>query len=129
MGEKGEVQFSVEHFGDCKENINFVIDTLQEIIASGASVINLPNTVERTRPLEFIKMIETVHNELPKDIIIAVHCHNDLGMATAATVESYFAGATQLECSLNGLGERAGNTNLYEVAIALHNSGVDVPFN
>ena len=60
---------------------------------------------------------------------IAVHTHNDLGMATATTVESYFAGATQLETALNGLGERAGNTNMYEVACALANCDVDVPLN
>jgi 2-isopropylmalate synthase len=129
MGEKGEVQFSVEHFGDCKENLNFVIDSLQEIVEAGATVFNLPNTVERTRPLEFINMIKAVKAALPKDVIIAVHCHNDLGMATATTVESYFAGADQLECSLNGLGERAGNTNLYEVAISLYNCDVEIPLN
>ena len=72
-------------------------------------------------------MVEKVYTALPKDINISVHCHNDLGMATAATVESYFKGAVQLETALNGLGERAGNTNFYEVAVALHNSGVDVP--
>ena len=127
MGEKGEVQFSVEHFGDCGENLDYVVDSLQEIVAAGAKVINLPNTVERTRPGEFVKMVSRVVNELPKDTIIAVHCHNDLGMATATTVESFFAGAKQLECSLNGLGERAGNTNIYEVAISLHNCGVQVP--
>lgn len=129
IGEKGEVQFSVEHFGDCLENIGYVIDSLQEIVEAGASVINLPNTVERTRPLEFVNMISQVAKELPHNTTIAVHCHNDLGMATATTVESYFAGATQLECSLNGLGERAGNTNIYEVAVSLHNCGVDVPLN
>ncbi len=129
MGKKGEVQFSVEHFGDCHENIDFVIDTLKEVVKAGANVINLPNTVERVRPKKFIDLVEKVYNALPKDIIIAVHNHNDLGMATATTVESYFAGAIQLECALNGLGERAGNTNLYEVAIALHNSGVNVPLN
>lgn len=127
IGEKGEVQFSVEHFGDCAENLSFVIDSLQEIVAAGASVINLPNTVERTRPLEFVNMVREVRKALPQEIVIAVHCHNDLGMATATTVESFFAGADQLECSLNGLGERAGNTNIYEVAISLHNSGVSVP--
>ena len=127
MGPRGEVQFSVEHFGDCVENLNFVIDSLQEIVAAGASVINLPNTVERTRPLEFIKMVKEVVNALPINTTIAVHCHNDLGMATATTVESFFAGAVQLECSLNGLGERAGNTNIYEVATSLYNCGVDVP--
>ena len=125
----GEIQFSVEHFGDCMDNLDFVIDTLKEVVKSGANVINLPNTVERTRIKTFVDMVEKVYNALPKDIMIAVHCHNDLGMATAATVESYFAGATQLECCLNGLGERAGNTNMYEVAIALHNSGVEVPLN
>ena len=127
MGEKGEVQFSVEHFGDCGENLDYVIESLQEIVQAGATTINLPNTVERTRPLEFVNMVSKVANALPKDISIAVHCHNDLGMATATTVESFFAGAVQLECCLNGLGERAGNTNIYEVAVSLHNCGVNVP--
>ena len=129
INKNGQIQFSVEHFGDCAENLPFVIDTLKEIVKAGASVINLPNTVERTRIKTFVDMVEQVYNALPEDIMIAVHCHNDLGMATAATVESYFAGATQLECCLNGLGERAGNTNIYEVAVALHNSGVKVPLN
>lgn len=127
INEQGDVQFSVEHFGDCNENIDFVVDALQEIVQAGATTINLPNTVERTRPFEFTSLVNRVYQELPKHITIAVHCHNDLGMATATTVESYFAGATQLECSLNGLGERAGNTNIYEAAVALHNCGVNVP--
>ena len=129
VNKNAEVQFSVEHFGDCMENLPFVIATLQEVVKAGATVINLPNTVERTRIKTFVDMVAQVYEALPKNIMIAVHCHNDLGMATAATVESYFAGATQLECCLNGLGERAGNTNMYEVAVALHNSGVDVPLN
>ena len=125
----GQVQFSVEHFGDCIENLDEVIDAVQEIVKAGASVINLPNTVERFRPMKFIEMVKKVRLALPDDVTIAVHCHNDLGMASATTVESYFAGATQLECSLNGLGERAGNTNIYEVAVALYNSDVNVPLN
>lgn len=129
MGDKGEVQFSVEHFGDCKENLGFVIESLQEIAEAGACVLNLPNTVERTRPMEFVKMVSEVRKAIPENVIIAVHCHNDLGMASATTVESFFAGAAQLECSLNGLGERAGNTNMYEVAVSLYNCGVDVPLN
>ncbi len=129
IGEKGEVQFSVEHFGDCSQNLDFVIESLQECVKAGATIINLPNTVERYRPLAFARMVETVKNALPRDIMVSVHNHNDLGMATATTVESFFAGAEQLECSLNGLGERAGNTNLYEVAVALHNCGVEVPLN
>lgn len=125
----GEVQFSVEHFGDCRENLDKVIDSLQDIVKAGANIINLPNTVERFRPMEYIQMVKNVKTALPENVIIAVHCHNDLGMASATTVESFFAGAIQLECSLNGLGERAGNTNMYEVAVALHNSGVNVPLN
>jgi len=129
IGDKGDVQFSVEHFGDCIDNMPFVIDTLKDVVEAGATTINLPNTVERTHPMDFVKRVEQVVKELPNNIIVAVHCHNDLGMATATTVESYFAGATQLEGCLNGLGERAGNTNLYEVAVALHNCNVDVPLN
>ena len=125
----GEVQFSVEHFGDCKENLDEVIDAVQDVVKAGASVINLPNTVERFRPIAFVDMVKKMRQALPENVIVAVHCHNDLGMASATTVESYFAGAVQLECSLNGLGERAGNTNMYEVAVALYNSGVDVPLN
>ena len=129
IGSNGDVQFSVEHFGDCVENMPFVIDTLQQIVEAGATTINLPNTVERTHPTDFVNRVKMVIDSLPKDIVVAVHCHNDLGMATATTVESYFAGATQLEGCLNGLGERAGNTNLFEVAVVLHNCGVDVPMN
>ena len=96
----GEVQFSVEHFGDCGENLDFVIDTLKEIVKAGATTINLPNTVERKRPRVFLDMVEKVYNALPKDISISLHNHNDLGMATATTVEGYFSGAIQLECEI-----------------------------
>lgn len=125
----GEVQLGIEHFGDCRENLDEVITAIQEAAKAGASTIVLGNTVECHRPLEFVEMVKKVRLALPDNVVVAVHCHNDLGMATATTVESYFAGATQLECTLNGLGERCGNTNLYEVALALHNSGVEVPLN
>lgn len=129
MGGKGTVQFSAEHFGDSRENLDWVIDSFQAIVAAGADVINLPNTVERYRPMLFVEMVEKVVKALPERVTIAVHTHNDLGMATATTVESFFAGATQMETALNGLGERAGNTNMYEVALALANCEVDVPLN
>ena len=127
VGERGSVQFSAEHFGDCRENMDFVLEVLDAVVKAGATTLNLPNTVERYRPQYFIDMVSQVVAAMPKHIDIAVHTHNDLGMATATTVESYFAGANQLECALNGLGERAGNTNFYEVAVALHNCGVEVP--
>ncbi len=125
-GTRGEVQFSGEHFGDCIENQDFAIEVFQAAIDCGADVINLANTVERYRPMIFLNMIEQVVKSLRGDIVISVHTHNDLGMATATTVESFFKGVTQIETSLNGLGERAGNTNLFEVACALYNCGESV---
>lgn len=120
-----DIEFSVEHFGDCKDNLDFVIETLQKIVQAGATTINLPNTVERYRPMIFVEMVKKVKESLPNHVVISVHNHNDLGMATATTIESYFAGAKQLECCLNGLGERAGNTDFNQVAVALHNCGVE----
>ncbi len=120
-----DIEFSVEHFGDCEKNLDFVIEVLKEIVNKGAKTINLPNTVERYRPLKFLSMVEKVKNALGDDVIISLHNHNDLGMATATTIEGFFMGAGQLECCLNGLGERAGNTDFCQVAVALHNCGVD----
>ena len=122
---KADIEFSVEHFGDCSENLDFVIETLKEVVNAGATTINLPNTVERYRPKKFVDMVKRVKEALPNNITISVHNHNDLGMATATTVESFFAGANQLECCLNGLGERAGNTDFTQVAVALNNCGID----
>ncbi len=129
VGDRGTVQFSAEHFGDCRENMPFVIEVLQAVVDAGATTINLPNTVERYRPMIFVDMVRQVVEALPDHVDVAVHTHNDLGMATATTVESYFVGAVQMECALNGLGERAGNTNMYEVALALHNCDVKLNLN
>ena len=119
-----DIEFSVEHFGDCAENLDFVIETLKEVVKMGATTINLPNTVERYRPKTFVDMVKRVKESLPDYVTISVHNHNDLGMATATTVESFFEGAIQLECCLNGLGERAGNTDFAQVAVALNNCGI-----
>lgn len=127
MKEEGlevDIEFSCEHFGDCEENLDFVIDVFKEIVKKGAKTINLPNTVERYRPKRFVDMVKKVKENLPDSVVISVHNHNDLGMATATTVESFFAGATQLETCLNGLGERAGNTDFAQVAVALYNNDV-----
>lgn len=125
----GQIEFSVEHFGDCKENLADVIQVLDQVVQAGATVINLPNTVERTHPMAFVEMMKQVKAVIGDRAQLSVHCHNDLGMATATTVESFFAGATQLETTINGLGERCGNANMFEVALALYNSGVNVPLN
>ena len=124
---EAQVEFSVEHFGDCIENLPQVVDAIEKVVEAGADVINLPNTVERYLPTDFTDMVKAVHNRIGDKAIISVHCHNDLGMATATTAMSYFAGATQLETTINGLDERAGNTNMQEVAVALYNKNVNVP--
>ncbi|MBR1618061.1 2-isopropylmalate synthase [bacterium] len=129
LNKNADIEFSVEHFGDCYDNLDFVIEVLKEIENKGATTINLPNTVERYRPRRILDMIKKVKNALKSTTTISVHNHNDLGMATATTVEAYFEGARQLECCLNGLGERTGNTDFYQVAVALYNSGVDVNIN
>lgn len=125
INKNSDIEFSVEHFGDCFDNLDFVIEVLKEIVSKGATTINLPNTVERYRPKKLLDMIKKVQDTLGDSVTMSVHNHNDLGMATATTVEAYFQGVNQLECCLNGLGERTGNTNFYQVALSLHNCGVD----
>lgn len=129
LGNDGYIQFSPEHFGDCLENLDWVISVFQELAEAGVDVFNLPNTVERYRPSVFVAMVDKVRRALPDSKIVSVHCHDDLGMATATTVEAFFAGARQLEVTLNKLGERAGNTSLYETAMALHCNGVEIGLN
>ncbi|TGN20611.1 2-isopropylmalate synthase LeuA2 [Leptospira idonii] len=126
VGKDIQIQFSGEHFGDAMENLDFATKAFLTSIEAGANIINLPNTVERYRPMLFVDMVKHVVSRTPEGIRVSVHAHNDLGMATATTVESFYAGASQIEVALNGLGERAGNTNLYETAIALHQCGEDV---
>ncbi|MGB0660554.1 MAG: 2-isopropylmalate synthase [Mangrovicoccus sp.] len=90
-------------------------------IKAGATTINIPDTVGYTAPRESAQIIEKLIREVPgaADVIFATHCHNDLGMATANALAAVDAGARQIECTINGLGERAGNTALEEVVMAM----------
>ena len=90
-------------------------------IKAGATTINIPDTVGYTAPRESAELIRMLLERVPgaDDIIFATHCHNDLGMATANSLAAVEAGARQIECTINGLGERAGNTALEEVVMAL----------
>ncbi len=127
LPKNAEIEFSLEHFGDCAENMAFVLNAIEQLLQAGVDVISLPNTVERSYPTAFADMVRQVVTQVNGRAQVSVHCHNDLGMATATTVESFFAGAIQLEGTINGIGERAGNANLLEVAAVLHNSGCPVP--
>ena len=132
VGPTNDVQFSPEHFGDCWDNLNWVIEVLRDVVAACANVINLPNTVERSMPWRFVEMVRRVDEALDDDLIISIHNHNDLGMATATSLMATAVNPNrrwQIECTLNGTGERAGNTSLQEVAIALMLHGVQTGIN
>jgi len=99
-------------------------------IKAGATTINIPDTVGYTAPRESARLIERLIAEVPgaDDVIFATHCHNDLGMATANALAAVEGGARQIECTINGLGERAGNTALEEVVMALKVRDDIMPF-
>ncbi|PJZ44137.1 2-isopropylmalate synthase LeuA2 [Leptospira brenneri] len=129
VGKDVEIQFSGEHFGDAIENFAFTKEAFLAAIEAGANIINLPNTVERYRPMVFVNMVKEMKDFIGDRAKVSVHTHNDLGMATATSVECAYVGAEQIEVALNGLGERAGNTNLYETVIALHQNGENLGIN
>jgi 2-isopropylmalate synthase len=90
---------------------------LEAVIDAGATTLNIPDTVGYTIPSEFYALIRYIKNHV-KNIdkaVISVHCHNDLGLAVANSLAAIQAGARQVECSVNGIGERAGNTALEEI--------------
>jgi len=114
-----EVEFYAEDAG--RADLAFLAQMTEAVIAAGADVVNIPDTTGYCLPNLYGKRIEYLFNNV-KNIdkaIISVHCHNDLGMATANTISGLMAGARQAEVTMNGIGERAGNTSLEEVAMTL----------
>lgn len=100
---------------------NFIIQCFQLAVKYGARTINIADTVGYTTPAEMFKLVKKVSNSVKgiERCNLSVHCHNDLGMATSNTLQAVMAGANQVECTINGLGERAGNAPLEEVVMAL----------
>jgi len=100
---------------------DYLCRTVEIAIKAGATTINIPDTVGYTAPVESTDLIRRLINTIPgaDDVVFATHCHNDLGMATANSLAAVEGGARQIECTINGLGERAGNTALEEVVMAL----------
>ena len=100
---------------------DYLCRTIEIAIKAGASTINIPDTVGYTAPRESAELIGRLIKDVPgaTEVIFATHCHNDLGMATANSLAAVDAGARQIECTINGLGERAGNTALEEVVMAM----------
>jgi 2-isopropylmalate synthase len=99
----------------------FVYRALEVAIAAGATTVNVPDTVGYAAPDEFAALIRGIVKNVPNihNAIISVHCHNDLGMATANSLAAVLAGARQVECTVNGIGERAGNASMEEIVMAL----------
>ncbi|HIG09596.1 MAG TPA: 2-isopropylmalate synthase [Alphaproteobacteria bacterium] len=100
---------------------DFLCRCVEAAITAGATTINIPDTVGYAIPEEFGSLIKMIKNRVPNidKAIISVHCHNDLGLAVANSLESLKEGARQIECTINGIGERAGNTSLEEVVMAI----------
>jgi 2-isopropylmalate synthase len=109
---------------------DYLCRVVEIAIKAGATTINIPDTVGYTAPVESADLIRMLINKVPgaDDVIFATHCHNDLGMATANSLAAVEGGARQIECTINGLGERAGNTALEEVVMALKVRGDIMPF-
>ena len=115
-----DVEFSPQDA--TRSDPDFVIETCKAAVAAGATTINIPDTVGYSMPAEFSALIERVVREVrngDENVIISTHCHNDLGMAVANSLAAIGAGARQIECAVNGIGERAGNTSTEEIIMAV----------
>ncbi|MEO1744839.1 MAG: 2-isopropylmalate synthase, partial [Cyanobacteria bacterium J06629_9] len=115
-----DVEFSPEDAG--RSDPEFLYEVLRVAIAAGATTVNIPDTVGYLTPSEFGGLICGIKSNVPSidQAVISVHGHNDLGLAVANFLEAVKAGARQLECTINGIGERAGNAALEELVMALH---------
>jgi 2-isopropylmalate synthase len=114
-----KIEFSPEDAG--RTEIDFLIEVTAMAIRAGATVINIPDTVGYMTPDEFGRIFKVLKEQVPgiEKIQLSAHCHDDLGMATANALSAILNGADQIECTMNGIGERAGNTSLEEVVMAL----------
>ncbi len=116
-----DVQFSAEDA--TRTDPQYLAAVVREVILAGARTINLPDTVGYATPSEIAAMVTNILENVPEvreyKVTLSVHCHNDLGLATANTLAGVKAGARQVECTVNGIGERAGNTHYAEVLMAL----------
>jgi 2-isopropylmalate synthase len=123
-----EVEFSAEDA--TRSDIDYLCDVLDVAVDAGAAILNIPDTVGYTTPGEFISLISAVKERVvrDRDVIISVHCHNDLGLAVANTLAALDAGARQVECTINGIGERAGNASLEEIVMAMRVRADRLPF-
>ncbi len=115
-----DVEFSPED--GSRSDIEFMAEVIQIALDEGATTINVPDTVGYTMPDEYAEMFSQLHELVPdlKKVVVSVHCHDDLGLAVANSFAGIQAGCRQVECAVNGIGERAGNASLEEIVMLLH---------
>jgi 2-isopropylmalate synthase len=123
-----DVEFSPEDA--TRTDIDFLCAVVEAVIEAGALTVNIPDTVGYTMPNEFSEIIQTIRRRVRniEQATISVHCHNDLGLAVANSIAAIQAGARQIECTINGIGERAGNASLEETVMALRVRSDVMPF-
>jgi 2-isopropylmalate synthase len=123
-----DVQWSAEDA--TRTEHDFLCQCVELAIRSGAATVNIPDTVGYATPQEFFELIQMLKNRVPNidKAVIATHCHNDLGLAVANSLSGVLAGARQIECTINGIGERAGNAALEEVVMAMRVRKDRLPF-
>lgn len=123
-----EVEFSAEDA--TRSDVDYLCEVFATAIEAGASIINVPDTVGYTMPTEFSRLVKRIRDQVvgDRDVAISVHCHDDLGLAVANSLAAIEAGARQVECTINGIGERAGNASLEEIVMALKVRADQLPF-
>jgi 2-isopropylmalate synthase len=104
-----------------RSDVNYLCEVIEAVIAAGAGTVNIPDTVGYATPQEFGQLIGTIRKKVKniRKAVISVHCHNDLGLAVANSLAAIMAGAGQVECTINGIGERAGNASMEEIVMGL----------
>ena len=107
-----DVEFSAEDA--IRSDLDFLCEVLEAVVEAGATTVNIPDTVGYSVPADITELIHTVRNRVRgiEQVVISTHCHNDLGLAVANSLAAITAGARQVECTINGIGERAGNASL-----------------
>ena len=123
-----DVEFSAEDA--TRSDLDYLAQVVTAVIEEGATTINIPDTVGYTIPAEFTRIIETLRGRVEgiDKVTLSVHCHNDLGLAVANSIAAVHAGARQVECTINGIGERAGNASLEEIVMAFRTRPDILPY-
>src|SRR5437870_6405385 len=124
-----EVEFSAEDA--TRSDVDYLCEVFEVAVSEGATILNVPDTVGYTLPNEFAQLVDAVRKRVAcnrDDLTISVHCHNDLGLAVANSLAAVNAGARQIECTINGIGERAGNASLEEIVMAMRVRTDSLPF-